>query len=65
MELTSWTLVITMDKDDFEYSIHVIGKALDIKGFAEVSSYMFGDEIAKQEGYQPVGLSFCSGYAIS
>jgi len=25
---------------------------------------MFGDEIAKQEGYQPVGLSFCAGYAV-
>ncbi len=56
--------VTSMDKDDLEYSIYVIGEALDIKGFAEVSSYMFGDEIAKQEGYQPVGLSFCAGYAV-
>ncbi|MGY3316754.1 uncharacterized protein YjaZ [Peribacillus simplex] len=61
-QLGPW--VTTMDKDDLEYSIHVIGEALDIKGFAEVSSYMFGDEIAKQEGYQPVGLSFCAGYAV-
>nr|WP_179958026.1 DUF2268 domain-containing protein [Bacillus sp. AR18-7] len=56
--------VTSMDKDDLEYSIYVIGEALNIKGFAEVSSYMFGDEIAKQEGYQPVGLSFCAGYAV-
>lgn len=56
--------VTSMDKDDLEYSVHVIGKALDVKGFAEVSSYMFGDKIAIQEGYQPVGLSFCAGYAV-
>ncbi|THE10089.1 hypothetical protein E1I69_20045 [Bacillus timonensis] len=61
-QLGPW--VTSMDKDDLEYSIFVIGEALEIKGFAEVSSYMFGDEIAKQEGYQPVGLSFCAGYAV-
>lgn len=61
-QLGPW--VTSMDKDDLDYSIFVIGEALDIKGFAEVSSYMFGDEIAKQEGYQPVGLSFCAGYAV-
>ena len=61
-QLGPW--VTNMDKDDLNYSIYVIGEALNIKGFAEVSSYMFGDEIAKQEGYQPVGLSFCAGYAV-
>ena len=61
-QLGPW--VTSMDKDDLEYSIYVIGEALNIKGFAEVSSYMFGDEIAKQEGYRPVGLSFCAGYAV-
>lgn len=61
-QLGPW--VTGMEKDDLEYSTYNIGEALDIKGFAEVSSYMFGDEIAKQEGYQPVGLSFCAGYAV-
>jgi len=61
-QLGPW--VTSMDKDDLEYSTYVIGEALNTKGFAEVSSYMFGDEIAKQEGYQPVGLSFCAGYAV-
>ncbi|MCM3541473.1 DUF2268 domain-containing protein [Priestia megaterium] len=61
-QLGPW--VTSMDKEDLEYSIYVIGEALNTKGFAEVSSYMFGDEIAKQEGYQPVGLSFCAGYAV-
>ena len=53
-----------MDKEELKYSIDVIGEALDIKGFAEVSSYIFGDEIAAQEGYQPIGLPFCAGYAV-
>ena len=56
--------VTSFDKDDLEYSKEVIQDALDIKGFAEVSSYMFGDTIAKEQGYQPVGLSPFAGYAV-
>ncbi|WP_078394422.1 DUF2268 domain-containing protein [Shouchella patagoniensis] len=56
--------VTTMDADDLDYSIAVIAEALDVRGFAEVSSYMFGDEIARKEGYKPVGLSFGAGYAV-
>lgn len=56
--------VTSLDKEDLEYSTEVIGDALDVKGFAEVSSYMFGDIIAKEQGYQPVGLSTCAGYAV-
>jgi len=61
-QLGPW--VTSMDKEELEYSTEVISEALDVKGFAEVSSYMFGDEIAAQEGYQPVGLPFCAGYAV-
>ena len=61
-QLGPW--VTSMDKEELEYSTDVIREALDVKGFAEVSSYMFGDEIAAQEGYQPVGLPFCAGYAV-
>jgi len=61
-QLGPW--VTSIDRDDLEYSIYVIGEALNIKGFSEVSSYMFGDEIAKHEGYKPVGLSFGAGYAV-
>ncbi|MBY7141879.1 DUF2268 domain-containing protein [Virgibacillus sp. NKC19-3] len=56
--------VTSMDKEELAYSIEIIGEALNVGGFAEVSSYMFGDEIAAQEGYQPVGLPFCAGYAV-
>lgn len=61
-QLGPW--VTNLDKEELEYSTEVIGEALDVKGFADVSSYMFGDEITIQEGYQPVGLPFCAGYAV-
>lgn len=56
--------VTSIDEEELEYSIEVIREGLNIKGFAEVSSYMFGDEIANQEGYSPVGLSSGAGYAV-
>lgn len=56
--------VTSFDKEDLEYSIEIIKDALTVKGFAEVSSYMFGDTIAKEQGYQPVGLSPFAGYAV-
>lgn len=56
--------VTSFDKEDLNYSIEIIKDALNVKGFAEVSSYMFGDTIAKEQGYQPVGLSPFAGYAV-
>lgn len=56
--------VTSFDDDDLEYSTEVIQEALNVKGFAEVSSYMFGDIIAKERGFQPVGLSPFAGYAV-
>lgn len=50
--------------EELEYSTHVVREALHLKGFAEVSSYMFGDEMARKEGYAPVGLSAGAGYAV-
>jgi len=34
---------------------------LNLKGFAEVGSYMFGDEFAEKEGYPSVDLITGSG----
>ncbi len=61
-QLGPW--VTGLDEDDLNDSISVIKDALHIKGFAEVSSYMFGDSYAIERGYQPVGLSFAAGYAV-
>ncbi|NGZ74374.1 DUF2268 domain-containing protein [Saccharibacillus alkalitolerans] len=49
---------------DFERSVSVFGEALGVKGFAEVAGYMFGDEIAREQGYAPVGLPPFAGYAV-
>ncbi|MFJ7952932.1 DUF2268 domain-containing protein [Lysinibacillus sp. NPDC096418] len=56
--------VTSFDQEDLEYSTEVIKDVFNIKGFAEVSSYMFGDEIAIKQGYQSVGLSPFAGYAV-
>lgn len=56
--------VTSFDQEDLSYSIEVIKDALHVKGFAEVSSYMFGEDIAKEQGYPPVGLSPFAGYAV-
>lgn len=56
--------IASFDEEELSYSIEVIRQALNVKGFAEVSSYMYGDEVAKGQGYHPVGLSFGAGYAV-
>ncbi|MED4126559.1 DUF2268 domain-containing protein [Shouchella miscanthi] len=61
-QLGPW--VTGLDDEDLRYSISVIKDALHVTGFAEVSSYMFGDPYATEKGYQRVGLSFAAGYAV-
>jgi uncharacterized protein YjaZ len=56
--------VSNFDKDDLEYSKEIIKDALDVKGFSEIRSYMFGDDMADTFGYQRVGLSANEGYAV-
>ncbi|WP_025026264.1 DUF2268 domain-containing protein [Caldalkalibacillus mannanilyticus] len=56
--------VTSFDAEELDYSIAVLKEALAVKGFAEVSSYMFGDSIATELGYQAVGLSSFAGYAV-
>lgn len=36
----------------------------EARGFDQVSAYMYGDEVAREQGYQPVGLSRNAGYTI-
>ncbi len=52
------------DEEEMEYSMEVIKEGRKTKGFGEVSAYMFGDEVAKKQGYSPVGLSPNAGYTI-
>lgn len=56
--------VTSIDEEELDYSIQVVREGFHLRGFDEVNSYMFGDEIAKKEGYSPVGLSAGAGYAV-
>ncbi|KFH33426.1 hypothetical protein IA18_10990 [Bacillus subtilis subsp. subtilis] len=56
--------VTRFDHEDLQYSIDVINEVLDVKGFSEVSRYMFGDPIANDQGFKPAGLSAFAGYAV-
>lgn len=46
-----------------EYVKPLIKEALDVKGLEGITAYLYGDEIAEQQGYFPEGLPFCAGYA--
>lgn len=37
--------------------------ALHERGFEQITSYMYGDEMAKMRGFSLVGLPYCAGYA--
>jgi uncharacterized protein YjaZ len=54
----------SLDEDDLAYSIEVMRTELNKKGFATISGYMFGDEVAKAQGYEPVGMSHGAGYSV-
>lgn len=41
----------------------VICEGLQVQGLADLSAYLYGDEMAKLQNYAPVGLPYCAGYA--
>lgn len=52
------------DQEELDYTIEVMKAGRDARGFDQVSAYMYGDEVAREQGYQPVGLSRNAGYTI-
>ncbi|NDI35345.1 DUF2268 domain-containing protein [Chengkuizengella sediminis] len=60
--LGPWVTSIT--QDELNSSINIINDALEVKGFEKVGSYIFGDEIAEKQGFQPMGLPPFAGYAV-
>ena len=46
-----------------QYIMPLMKEALGVQGFDTVSSYMYGDELAKMQNYVPVGMPYCAGYA--
>jgi uncharacterized protein YjaZ len=51
--------------DDFETARKMIGKGLHKTGFNVIRSYIFGDPLAEQSGYEPLGgMPVYGGYTI-
>lgn len=56
--------VTTTDMETLnDYVKPLIKGALDVQGLEGITAYLYGDEIAKAQGYFPEGLPFCAGYA--
>lgn len=60
--LGPWVTNTDMDTLN-EYVKPLIKEALDVKGLEGITAYLYGDEIAEQQGYFPEGLPYCAGYA--
>lgn len=56
--------VVDFDEEEMSYTIEVMKEARNIKGFEEVAAYMYGDEVAREQGFYPVGVSRNAGYTI-
>lgn len=46
-----------------EYIKPIIKEGLNSTGFENITAYLYGDEMAEMQGYFPVGLPYCAGYA--
>ena len=46
-----------------EYIKPLMKDALDVQGFDNITSYMYGDEMAKMRDFFQVGMPYCAGYA--
>ena len=57
-----WVTHTDMDKDGREIR-RKIHQALDVQGLEQLNAYLYGDEMAEMQGYFPVGLPYCAGYA--
>jgi uncharacterized protein YjaZ len=53
----------TDDETLREYVIPLIKDVLDVQGLENLTPYLYGDEIAKAQGYFEVGMPYCAGYA--
>ena len=53
----------TSEEELNEYIKPIIKEALNETGFENITAYLYGDEMAQMQGYFPVGLPYCAGYA--
>jgi len=56
--------VSKLDREELEeYVKPIIKEGLNVQGLDNITAYLYGDDIARQQGYSPVGLPYCAGYA--
>ncbi len=41
----------------------IIQKGLEVQGLENLNAYLYGDEIAYLQNYEPAGVPYCAGYA--
>lgn len=46
-----------------EYIKPIIREGLGVQGMDNLNAYLYGDEMADLQGFTPVGLPYCAGYA--
>jgi len=57
-----WVSKISIEELN-EYIKPIIKDGLNMQGLDNITAYLYGDDIAKEQGYFPVGLPYCAGYA--
>jgi uncharacterized protein YjaZ len=57
-----WVSKVSMEELE-DYIKPIIKEGLFLKGLDNITAYLYGDDIAREKGYFPVGLPFCAGYA--
>lgn len=55
----SKTEIHTLNK----YIKPIIREGLDVQGMDNLNAYLYGDEMAVLQGFTPMGLPYCAGYA--
>ncbi|WP_167958084.1 DUF2268 domain-containing protein [Anaerosporobacter faecicola] len=60
--LGPWVSKITKE-ELMQTCLPILKEGLEVQGLDQITAYLYGDEIATEQGYQPVGLPFCAGYA--
>ncbi|SDP82810.1 Predicted Zn-dependent protease [Clostridium gasigenes] len=46
-----------------DYIKPIIKDGLNVTGMDNITAYLYGDEMAEMQGYFPIGLPYCAGYA--
>ena len=56
--------ITEFDPSEFETARRMLGEALERTGFDVIRAYIFGDPVAEQGGFKPVGMPAFDGYTM-